>query len=78
MITLESRLQEIYLLIAREQYHFLKNILEGYDSLCCLSAKDMKRGLIRLRYPAETERELFKLLNYLAPQINGRKTSKQL
>jgi hypothetical protein len=67
----ESRqLKELFLCIAPARFYFLKNILEGYDGLACLSSLDGKLGTARLRYPADSETVLFDLLSFLAKDIN--------
>lgn len=69
-----TRLNELFLIISTDQFHFLKFILEGYDSLCTLSAVDMAKGVIRLRYPVEMQRDLFCLLEVLAKRISPMKS----
>jgi len=67
-------LEETFLIITREKYAYLKNILEGYDSLCCLSSVDMNRGIIRLRFAKEMRTDIFDLLKQIAPKLNPIKT----
>ena len=62
-------LQRLYLRIASGQIAFLKFILEGYDGLAVLSTMDADTGLVRLLYPASRGRELFRLLDALAPGL---------
>jgi len=66
----EQRLNELFLIIARDQFHYLKFILEGYDSLCTLSSEDINKGVIRICYPIEMQRQLFNLLESLAERLN--------
>lgn len=77
-ISIQNKLDELYLIIARDQFHFLKFILEGYDSLCTLSSIDMNRGVVRIRYARESRNDIFKLLETLASRINSLETSKLL
>lgn len=62
--------KELYLSIAPDRFHFLKFILEGYDGLAILSSVDGKKGIVRLRYPGDSETVLFGLLSSLAGSIN--------
>ncbi len=62
--------KELYLGIAPHRFHFLKNILEGYDGLVVISSVDGKKGLVRLRYPDHFEPLLFELLCALVSQIS--------
>jgi len=61
--------QEIYLRISPDKFHILKFILEGYDNLAILSSHDMKKGVVRIRYIADSSSELFELLASLAPKL---------
>lgn len=69
-----STLEQTFLIIARDKYGYLKNILEGYDSLYCLSSVDMKRGIVQIRFPKEIRPDLFSLLNQISPKLNSIKT----
>jgi len=62
--------KEIYLTISPRRFNFLKSILEGYDGLAILSSVDGKAGTVRLRYPEESEGQLLKILEALAPVLN--------
>lgn len=55
--------------ISPERIHFLKFILEGYDNLAILSTLDAGQGLVEIRYPAEIESDLKKILHNIGPQI---------
>ncbi|MBU1232230.1 MAG: tRNA (N6-isopentenyl adenosine(37)-C2)-methylthiotransferase MiaB [Proteobacteria bacterium] len=61
--------QSLYLRIAPQRYHYLKFILEGYDSLCLLSTVPGVRGCVVLRYPHERTKLIFSLLGNLASSI---------
>lgn len=61
--------QELYLRIAPDRFHYLKFILEAYDNLAILSSFDMKKGLVRIRYIADSRQDLFALLSSIAPQL---------
>ena len=65
-----SSIQEVYLRIAPDRFHFLKFILEGYDNLAVLSSVDMKRGIVRVRYPSDLAGELYGLLSSIASKIS--------
>lgn len=60
------QLQRLYLRIADDKYHILKNILEGYDNIGILSNQTDKFGVVILKYPCGYEKELFELLSDLA------------
>ena len=62
--------KELYLAISPYRFNFLKSILEGYDGLAILSSVDGKAGTVRLRYPEESEVQLLKILEALAPGLN--------
>jgi hypothetical protein len=62
--------KELYLAISPHRFNFLKSILEGYDGLAILSSVDGKAGTVRLRYPEESEVQLLKILEALAPGLN--------
>lgn len=59
-------LQQLYLRIADDKYHVLKNILEGYDNMGLVSSQTEKSGIVLLRYPCGFEREIFGLLTDLS------------
>ncbi len=64
-----TSLKALYLRIAADRFHYLKFILEGYDNLALLSSIDAAAGVVVLRYPEESEVELFALLVGIAPQL---------
>ncbi|WP_136806409.1 DUF4911 domain-containing protein [Desulfosediminicola flagellatus] len=61
--------QELYLRIAPDRFHYLKFILEGYDNMAILSSYDMKKGLVLVRYIADSRKDLFGLLSSIAPKL---------
>jgi hypothetical protein len=61
--------QRLYLNIGPERYHYLKFILEGYDNLAVLSCDEGKKGAVVIRYPKESEKEIFTLLASIAPLL---------
>ena len=61
-----SRLDELYLRISPDKFHYLKFILEGYDHLAILSSYQNSAGVVILRFPKEMERDLFVLLASIA------------
>jgi hypothetical protein len=62
--------KSLYLSISPDKFHYLKSILEGYDGLAVLSSVNGKNGLVRLRYPVDSEHSLFALLSALAPKLS--------
>lgn len=65
------RLHEIYLRIAPEKFHYLKFILEAYDNLAILSSHDSTAGIVVIRYPQAMAKDLFGLLQSIAPNLAG-------
>ena len=63
------RLNEIFLRISPEKFHYLKFILEGYDNLAILSSHDSSAGIVVIRYPQAMAKDLFGLLRDLAPNL---------
>ncbi|OKY75256.1 MAG: hypothetical protein BM485_09790 [Desulfobulbaceae bacterium DB1] len=69
MISAEVETKKLYLRISPRQIHYLKFLLEGYDGMAILSTVDAGSGLVLVRYPAESSRFLFSLLDELAPTL---------
>jgi len=67
-------LQELYLCIRLDRYHFLKFILEGYDGLCLLSSVPGHHGCVCLRYPDDNKKDIFYLLSAIASSVKQRHT----
>lgn len=67
------RLTEIYLRIAPDKFHYLKFLLEGYDNLAILSSHDSSAGIVVIRYPQTMAKDLFGLLQSIAPNLAGRR-----
>lgn len=63
------RWSELFLAISPDRFHYLKSILEGYDNLAILSSVDGKNGIIRLRYPKDSEASIFALMAALTSEI---------
>ena len=63
------RLQELYLRISPDRFHYLKFILEAYDGLAILSICDRKRGVVVLRYSETMVTDLYGLLVSIAPRL---------
>lgn len=61
-----SRLARMRVCIAPSRIHFLKFILEGYDSMAILSTVDQQSGLVEIKYPRELQADLDGLLGSLA------------
>ena len=64
-----KRLDNIYLRISPDKFHYLKFILEGYDSLAVLSTVNARQGLVEIRYPPEVKRDLEALLTEITSDI---------
>lgn len=63
-------LNELYLRIAPDKFHFLKFILEAYDNLAILSSFDQKQGVVLIRHPVEMSGDLMELLASLALKLS--------
>lgn len=63
------RTEQLYLRIAPEKFHYLKFILEGYDNLAILSSHSGKEGIVRVRFPQCLTKDVFRLLEGLAPYL---------
>jgi len=61
-----SRLDELFLRISPNKFHYLKFILEGYDNLAILSSYQNQAGVVILRFPGEMGRDLYLLLASIA------------
>ncbi len=64
-----SSSREVYLRISPDKFHILKFILEGYENLAILSSHDMAKGIVRIRYISDSDRDVFELLSSLAPKL---------
>jgi len=63
------RCSSLQLEISQDRIHFLKFILEGYDSLAIMSTVDARQGLVEIRYPPEVKKDLTDLLREIASDI---------
>lgn len=63
--------EELYLKISPGRFHYLKNLLEGYDGLAILSSVDMSSGLVRLKFGAENRRIVIDFLQAEAKNIKS-------
>jgi len=61
--------EELYLRISPGRFHYLKNLLEGYDGLAILSSVDMKYGLVRLKFSLENRKAVLAFLESEAVNI---------
>ena len=61
--------ENLYLRIAPSRIAYLRFILEGYDGLAILSTFDAGDGIVLVRYPRSSEKDIFALLSDLAPQL---------
>ena len=64
-----TRCSSLQLEISPDRIHFLKFILEGYDSLAIMSTVNAKQGLVEIRYPPEVKKDLTDLLTEIASDI---------
>jgi hypothetical protein len=64
-----SRCSSLQLEISPDRIHFLKFILEGYDSLAIMSTVDARQGLVEIRYPPEVKKDLTDLLTEITSDI---------
>ena len=61
--------KKLYLRIAPSRIAYLRFILEGYDGLAILSTFDAGHGIVLVRYPRSSEKDVLALLGDLAPQL---------
>ena len=64
-----TRCSSLQLEISPDRIHFLKFILEGYDSLAIMSTVDARQGLVEIRYPPEVKKDLTDLLTEITSDI---------
>lgn len=64
------RLDEVFLRIRPDKFHYLKFILEGYDNLAILSAYDCRVGLVVVRYPRAMAGDFYTLLSAIAGSLS--------
>jgi hypothetical protein len=63
------RCSSLQLKISPARIHYLKFILEGYDSLATLSTVSARQGLVEIHFPPEVEKDLADLLTEIASDI---------
>ena len=66
---LRMNCKKLYLRISSSRIAYLRFILEGYDGLAMLSTIDAGHGIVLIRYPHFSEKDIFDLLSDLAPQL---------
>jgi hypothetical protein len=64
-----ERLDEVFLRIRPDTFHYLKFILEGYDNLAILSAYDCRAGLVVVRFPRAMAGDFYALLSAIAGSL---------
>jgi Domain of unknown function (DUF4911) len=64
-----ERLDEVFLRIRPDKFHYLKFILEGYDNLAILSAYDCRAGLVVVRFPRAMAGDFYALLGAIAGSL---------
>jgi hypothetical protein len=64
-----ERLDEVFLRIRPDTFHYLKFILEGYDNLAILSAYDCRAGLVVVRFPRAMAGDFYALLSDIAGSL---------
>lgn len=60
---------ETYYSIDKDQFYFLKFILEGYDNVAVLSSVPDQRSCVKIRCPEELLPDVITILTSLAPRI---------
>jgi hypothetical protein len=55
--------------ISPDRIHYLKFILEGYDNLATLSTINARKGLVKISYLPEIEKDLSNLLTEITSEI---------
>ncbi len=65
-----KNLNELVLRIAPDKFHFLKFILEGYDNMAILSSLNSREGLVVVRYPETSTKELFGVLADISQELS--------
>jgi hypothetical protein len=65
-----KNLNELVLRIAPDKFHFLKFILEGYDNMAILSSLNSREGLVVVRYPETSAKELFGVLEDICQELS--------
>ena len=66
----EHTVKRLYLRISKNRFHYLKFILEAYDNMAILSEYDSKNeNVVLVRYTSFLEKDVFALLQQLAPQL---------
>ena len=66
MMSSLNSMEQIFLRISEEKFHFLKSILEGYDNMGVLSSCPEKHGVVVLRFTSGFNREILELLGSLS------------
>jgi len=61
--------KNLYLRISSSRIAYLRFVLEGYDGLAILSTFDAGDGIVLVRYPHSSEKDVLALLGDLAPQL---------
>lgn len=69
MNTSDKALVDTYYIIAPDRFHYLKNIVEGYDNLAVVSSVSSSSGVVRLRCSRESLAELLAVIADIAGSI---------
>ena len=64
-----AQCSSMQLQISPDRIHYLKFILEGYDGLAILSTVNARQGIVEIRFPPESERDLAVLLAEINSEI---------
>jgi len=59
-------MEQLFLRISEERFHFLKSILEGYDNIGVISSCPERHGVVVLRFTPGCHREILELLGSLS------------
>ncbi|MBB5346507.1 DUF4911 domain-containing protein [Desulfoprunum benzoelyticum] len=61
-----NTLDQLFLRISEEKFHYLKSILEGYDNFGVLTSCPEKHGVVVLRFSPGLKKEILELLGSLS------------
>lgn len=64
-----KNLSEIFLIIDPGKFHTLKFIFEGYDNMMILSSINIRKGIIRVKFPYDYLRDVMVLLASISVNI---------
>lgn len=62
-------MEQMFLRISEDRFHFLKSILEGYDNIGILSSCPERHGVVVLRFTPGCGSEVLELLGSLSATL---------